>query len=134
MATEGAIQEESYEADDNLSAYQFHFVKFSGDRTVGICAAVTDKPCGILQNVPGAAAAAAIVMISGESKFVSSGTTTAGDLISTYSDGHGITLTPGAAGPATDTTQYIVGSVSVGAHTGEIGTANIDCSSPRRAA
>ena len=134
MATEGAIHEESYEAYTSLAAYQFHFVKFTSDRTVTVCAAVTDVPCGILQNAPNAATKAAIVMISGESKFVSSGTTTAGDLISTNDDGHGITLTPGAPPAATDTTQYIAGTVSAGAHTGEIGTANIDCSSPRRAA
>jgi hypothetical protein len=89
-------------ASADLSAKQFHFVKLSAATTVDVCSGVTDKPIGILQNSPTSGQAAEIC-IFGITKVVSDGTTAAGNLIGTSSDGQAAVYT------TTDTTKYICG-------------------------
>jgi len=89
-------------ASADLSAKQFHFVKLASATTVDVCSGVTDKPIGILQNSP-ASGQAAEICIFGITKVVSDGTTAAGNLIGTSSDGQAAVYT------TTDTTKYICG-------------------------
>ena len=130
MATEQPIMDVTYEAYTNLAAYQFHFVKFTSDRTVTVCAALgTDKPCGVLQNAPAAAGAAAIVRVMGASKVIFAGTYTAGTMISSDASGHAITVNVG-----TNTTYYLAGQVAEGADADELGSVNLNCATVCRAA
>jgi hypothetical protein len=64
-------------ASADNSTKQHRFVKVSGDLTITVCAASTDKPIGILQNKP-ASGAAADVMITGVSKVILAATLSAG--------------------------------------------------------
>jgi hypothetical protein len=124
------VQVESYEADADLSAKQFYFVKFTGNRKVGVCAAATDIPAGVLQNKPDASGKTAEVMVIGKSKVNSDGALTAGWLIGTAADGQADRKIPG-----TDTTEYVAGTVTLGSGAaGEMAEANINCSTPHRAA
>lgn len=94
----------SLKAAGDLSTYQFHCVLMSAARTANICSAITDKIIGILQNKPAAADRAAKIRINGTTKAIAGGVVTAGDLVSTKTDGHLVTVTAG-----TSTTQYVIG-------------------------
>jgi hypothetical protein len=94
-------------ASADLSAKQYYFVKVSGDKTVTVCAATTDKPIGILQNDP-ESGEAAVVASGGVSKVSGDADLTAGNSVGTSADGQA------AAYTASDTTKYIVGQVILG--------------------
>lgn len=131
MAYENPILMKSFEAAADLSSYQFHFVKMTANNTVGICAAVTDKPIGILQNTPNAAGKSADVMIMGISKLVVGGgvTLSVTELVGTDASGEGDDIAPG-----TDITQYVCGQVIIGAGAGELATVAINCANIQREA
>ena len=87
MATDmQLISDVTFEAADNLSTKQFHFVKLTAANTVNVCTATTDNPIGILQNKPSAAGRPAVVRLFGVSKAVASGIISAGALIATEAD------------------------------------------------
>ncbi|HSG63301.1 MAG TPA: hypothetical protein VLA24_17890 [Pseudomonadales bacterium] len=116
-------------ASADLSAKQFYFVKMSGEKTVTVCAAATDKPIGVLQNAPTSGQAANVCVV-GVSKVSGDADLNFGDLIGTSADGQADAKTPG-----TDTTEYTVGSVVNGnAAAGGLVTAVINCAAPARAA
>lgn len=116
-------------ASADLSAKQYHFVKVSGVRTVTVCAAITDKPIGVLQNTPASGEAAEIVAV-GVTKVSSDSAVTAGDLIGTSSDGQADTIAAG-----TDTTVYVAGQALDSTNAaGGLVTALINCAAPARAA
>lgn len=112
-------------AGADLSAKQYHFVKMSADNIVIACAAVTDKPIGVLQNKP-ISGQAAEVCSAGVTKIVGDADLTAGDTIGTSADGQA------AAYTVTDTTKHLVGQV-IAANTAAGGfiTADIDCRASR---
>lgn len=131
MAYEGpqAVKLTGLTASADLSAKQFYFVKVSGNNTVTVCAAATDKPIGVLQNAPASGGAAEVLCV-GVTKVSSDAALTAGNLIGTSGDGQADAKTPG-----TDTTEYVVGSVIYGSGAaGGLATAVINCASPARAA
>lgn len=130
MAYEGVqIKLVGVTASADLSAKQFYFVKMSGDNTVTVCAAATDKPSGVLQNTPTSGQAAEVCVI-GQTKLSSDAALTAGNLIGTSGDGQADAKTPG-----TDTTEYTVGFVVAGSGAAdEIATAFVNCAAPGRAA
>lgn len=104
MAVEGSqLTLVGVSASADLSAKQFRVMKVSGDLTVTVTAAVTDKPAGILQDAP-VSGQPASVCFSGVSKVRAGGTVTAGDEVGTDNAGRVVTITPG-----TDTTVYRVG-------------------------
>jgi hypothetical protein len=116
-------------ASADLSAKQFYFVKISGDNTVTVCAAATDKPIGVLQNAPTSGQEAEVTCI-GQTKVSADAGLTAGALIGTSGDGQADPKTPG-----TDTTEYVVGAVISGvSNAAELATVVINCASPCRAA
>ena len=115
------------EAGEDLSAAQYKFVKISSGKAV-LCAAATDSPIGVLQNDPASGEEAAIVVVGG-TKIVSSASIAAGIKIGTSSTGKADAKVAG-----TDTTEYTVGQVILGAGAdGEYLTAVVNCASPTRA-
>ena len=130
MAYEGVqIKLTGLTASADLSAKQYYFVKVSGNNTVTVCAAATDKPVGVLQNTPISGAEAEVCVI-GITKVSSDAALTAGNLIGTSADGQADAKTPG-----TDTTEYTVGMVLYGSGAAAgIATAVINCAAPCRAA
>ena len=119
----------TFTASADLSSKQYYFVKMSGDNTVTVCAAVTDKPIGVLQNKPTSGQAAEIT-VSGETKVSSDAALTAANIIGTAADGQAAAYVAG-----TDTTKYLVGQmlVSTGG-AGVIGTAIVNCAGIGRGA
>jgi hypothetical protein len=112
-------------ASADLSAKQYYFVKMSGEKTVTVCAGVTDKPIGVLQNAPASGQAATVCAI-GITKVSGDADLGYGDSIGTSADGQA------AAYTASDTTKYIVGQVIEGNGTaGGLITAAINCPSAR---
>lgn len=91
-------------ADLSASTNQYKFVKLTAARTIGLCAAVTDKPIGILQNTPGSGEEATVACM-GVSKVQGDANLAVGDSVGTSSDGQA------AAYTVADTTKYIVGQV-----------------------
>lgn len=116
-------------ADLSAAGNQYKFVKYSADNTVVLCAAATDKPCGVLQNRPANGEAAEVVAI-GVTKVQADAALSAGAAIGTSADGQADAKTVG-----TDTTEYIVGQVQRGASAAAaLATALVNCASPARAA
>lgn len=116
------------EAGEDLSAKQYYFVKISSGKAVA-CAAATDVPIGVLQNDPASGEEASIVVVGG-TKIVSSASIAAGIKIGTNNAGKADAKVAG-----TDTTEYTVGQVILGAGAdGEVLTAVINCASPCRSA
>lgn len=116
-------------ADLSAATNQFRFVEIVGNNQINVCNGATDRPCGVLQNLPRSGEAAEVVAI-GITKVQADAALTAGALIGTSADGQADAKTPG-----TDTTEYVVGQMLTGASgAGAIGTALINCASPSRAA
>lgn len=117
MAIEGALSAlPGVKASADLSAKQFRAVKMSGNLTVDVCAAITDKVVGVLQDAP-ASGASANVAFDGVSKMLLGGTVAAGDVVGTDNQGRAVTIVSG-----TDTTQYILGRCVSGGAVSEIGS------------
>jgi hypothetical protein len=130
MAYESAqVKIGTLKAAADLSSYQYHLVKVTADNTVNICAAVTDKPIGVLVNKPSAVGAACEIVAIGVTKVITTGAVTYGQTIGTDTSGHAVAKTPG-----TDTNSYGVGQVLFGA-TDAHATVAIDClAAPRLSA
>jgi hypothetical protein len=130
MATQSAQPfKTTLEAAADLSAKQFHFVKLDSNGKAALCAAVTDIPCGVLQNKPTAGQAATIVVM-GETKISSDAALNEGDLIGTSADAQADAKVAGV-----DTTNYVVGQMKTATGgAGVIGTALVNCANPHRAA
>lgn len=115
MATEGALQFiPGVKASADLSAKQFLAMKMSGNGTVTVCAAATDKPVGVLQDNPVSGLPAAVAF-SGKTKVVAGGTVTAGDEVGTDANGKAVTYVAG-----TDTTKYRMGIAVTGGALNEV--------------
>jgi hypothetical protein len=135
MAVEMPVIQRTYVAGADLSAKQYYFVKFNG--TVGptgqpevvVCSALTDQPCGVLQNDP-LQGQEASVMILGLTKIsADAALNTIGAAIGTSADGQADAKTIG-----TDTTEFVCGYLDRKASAGNvIGSAFINCINPPRA-
>lgn len=82
-------------ASADLSAQQYKFVKVSGNLTVTVCAAATDKPIGVLQNKP-ISGGIADVMVTGVTKMALGATVVAGDDLTSDATGRAITAVAAA--------------------------------------
>lgn len=99
MATQVSIWEDSFVAENDLSASQFRIVEISGTDQVDVCDNAADIPFGILQNKPKAGHAAEVMMI-GRSRVVSDGSgaaIAAGDPIGTDNQGRAVKKTADGA-------------------------------------
>lgn len=126
---DGVVKLVGHTAGADLSSKQYHLVKLAANKTVAVCAAVTDVPIGVLQNTPAAGQAAEVTII-GISKVVADANLATTDLIGTSADGQAAKKTPG-----TDTTNYVIGQVlEENTAAGGLITAVINCAAPARAA
>jgi hypothetical protein len=130
MAVEGSQPFKiTLQSSVDMRLKQYTFVKVNSAGKAALCTAATDVPVGVLQNKPVTNGAAEITVI-GETKVYADAITTAGDLIGTSSDGQADPKTPG-----TDTTEYVVGQVKIGAGAaGQVATAIVNCAAPARGA
>lgn len=93
MTTEAFVWDESFKAEQDLSAKQYYAMELSAADQVDTCDGLQDKVIGILQNKPAAAGRAAQVRILGITKWVSDGSGTAiavGDYVGTSAAGKAI--------------------------------------------
>jgi len=115
--------------DLSSGTYTYGFVKLNGSGQVIPCAAVTDKPIGILTNAPGPGDAAEVTA-AGIVKCVASAAITPGASIGTTTSGTAATYVQG-----TDTTKYIVGqALQATANAGELFALALNCPSAARGA
>lgn len=116
-----------FTAAADLSSKQFYFVKLASSTTVNVCAAVTDKPIGILQNNP-ESGGQAIVRCFGVSKVSADATLAAGDVIGTAADGQAQPISLGS-----ETTVHVCGQAIEAGSAGETLTAFINITNGRGA-
>ena len=116
-----------FTAAADLSSKQFYFVKLASSSTVNVCAAVTDKPIGILQNKP-ESGEQAIVRVFGVSKVSADATLAAGDVLGTAADGQAQPISLGS-----ETTVHVCGQAIEAGSAGEILTAFINVTNGRGA-
>lgn len=114
-------------ASADLSDKQYHFVKLASATTVAICAAVTDKPIGVLQNNPTSGQVAEICLF-GISKISADATLAAGDVIGTSADGQAQPITLG-----TETTVHVCGQAIEAGAAGTTLTAFVNITNGRGA-
>lgn len=103
---------------------QYRFVKFSADNTVVLCAATTDKACGVLQAPAIATGEPVEVVFGGETLLQADASITAGDPIAPSADGQAQTAV---------SAQYTCGlAVNVAGATtaGNLITAVVNCANP----
>ena len=114
---------------DLSSTGQYRFVKLDGSGDVVLCAAITDKPIGVLQNDPKLGEEAEI-MVDGVTKLEADSAVAVGDEIGTSADGQGDTIVSG-----TDTTVFKVGvALQAAGSAGVLFACMINCFAPNRAA
>lgn len=116
-------------ANSDLSGKQFYFVKLVGTNLVDVCSAVTDIPCGVLQDTPKAGQPANVCSF-GVTKLITGAAISAGAVLGTTNAGKAAAYVAG-----TDTTKYLVGQAltSTGAANGIL-TAFVNCVNPARGA
>ena len=113
-------------AGADLSDKQYHLVKFSADNTVVLCTALTDKPCGVLQDNPTLGQAAQILATGITKVKVDAATAlVAGQAIGTTVLGTAVSKVA-----LTDIGCYVVGQVVKGGAAGTVATAMISCAAP----
>tara|TARA_A100001201_G_C4008829_1_gene176872 strand:+ start:328 stop:714 length:387 start_codon:yes stop_codon:yes gene_type:complete len=116
-----------FTAAADLSAKQYYFVKLASSTTVNVCAAVTDKPIGVLQNKP-ESGEQAIVRVFGVSKISADATLAAGDVIGTSADGQAQPISLGS-----ETTVHVCGQAIEAGAAGNILAAYINVTNGRGA-
>lgn len=99
MARNSNLTYASYEANGNLSTYQFRFVKINSLNRVGICGD-GEEADGVLHNKPSAAGYAATVAMresGGRTKIVAGGAFSIGDQIASDASGRAVVAATGDA-------------------------------------
>lgn len=81
MSTEQQVLRETFEAAEDLSSYQYHFVVLNSSGKVRLPDSAAEVALGVLQNAPGNGEAAE-VMIMGKSKMVANAALTVGSFVS----------------------------------------------------
>ena len=117
----------TWTAGADLSSSQYMFVKFTAANSVIACTAITDVPCGVLQNNP-VSGGAANVCIGGASKVAVHATLAAGDVIGVHSNSKALPIVAG-----TDTTQYVLGQATEVGASGGISTITVNITNGRAA-
>ncbi len=120
------LVDSKHRAFADLSTHQYKFVKLTANG-IELCAAVTDKPFGVLQNAPTAGQAAEVMRV-GLTKLIAGGTIAIGAAIGT-----GATALAAAKTLGTDTTHFNVGVADEAAVVNDIFTAAINCLNAGRA-
>lgn len=85
----------TFEAGEDLSAAQFHFVTLEADGQVDLADSAGENCIGVLLNSPAAAGRAATVAISGKVMVEAGASVTAGDKLQTNAAGEAETAATG---------------------------------------
>jgi len=112
MSQDVAVLDITFKAAEDLSDYQYHFVKLDADGKVEHCTASTDVIIGILMNAPDAEDEAARVRVLGTGKLVMSGTCDEGNFITASDQAESY-----SEGLATTTAKDVVGGIALEAAT-----------------
>lgn len=133
MAYDENLKSVSYDADSSLAVWtsvpgqpgsapspnhggkQYHFVKITGNHTVGLAGA-GDTPVGVMQNKPQVTGQAATVGIFGVSRVIAGETLAAGDKVSVNATGKAVKQSGSAP---------VAGTVVLGAGVGEIASVQL---------
>lgn len=103
MSEYGEFSAITHKAAADLSAAQYHFLRYSAADTVNVASnAVDEAMAGVLINKPDAVNRAASVAVRGEVKITAGGALTVNDLITTNGSGRAAAATSG---------DYIMGRV-----------------------
>lgn len=127
--------DETCEVAGDLSTKQYYLVKYSsaatdGSAVIAVCAAVTDKPYGVLQDKPSASGQKCRVRRFGETLISSDAALARNDALGSSSDGQAQTVTIGS-----ETTVYHVGTCTRASDAAAgYARALINCINPARAA
>ena len=117
-------------AGANLFDKQFHIVKLDSDGDVVLCAAVDDKPYGVLQNAPRQGEEAAVLLVGVTPVVAGAEIAAIGATIGTSDTGRAVAKVAG-----TNTTHYAIGvNLTVAEADGVHITAAVSCLPPARAA
>ena len=100
MATMLSRDTRTFEAGEDLSAAQSHFVTLEADGQVDLADADAENCVGVLLNNPSAAGYAATVVMTGRVLVEAGGAITAGDAIATNNAGEAIELTASSSATA----------------------------------
>lgn len=95
MATMTSRDTRTFEAGEDLSAAQFHFVTLESDGQVDLANSAGENAIGVLLNAPDAAGKAATVVISGGVMVEAGGTIAAGAAVQTGADGRALAAASG---------------------------------------
>ncbi len=90
----------TFEAGEDLSAAQFHFVTLEADGQVDLADADAEQCIGVLYNEPDAAGKAATVVVTGKVIVEAGGSITAGDEVVTNTAGEAVELTTSSSATA----------------------------------
>ncbi len=94
MASQGVYTVETFEAGQDLSAKQYHFVTMASDGQVDPTGAGAAAD-GVLQNAPAAAGRAAAVAVVGRVKVLCGGTISANANVASNASGQAVAATTG---------------------------------------
>ena len=95
MAVMQSRDTRTFEAGEDLSAAQFHFVTLEADGQVDLADAAGENAIGVLLNAPAAVGRAATVCVSGKVMVEAGAAVTAGDALQTNAAGEAITAASG---------------------------------------
>ena len=121
-------------AGENLSTYQYCFVKYDTNGKIVHVSAAADRVIGVLQNNPNASGKSCEIVVVGVTKVVAGGTIAIGADISPGASATAITAAPTGLGTGyvQGTKQivgflYAAGPAAVAAASGDICSAVVDC-------
>lgn len=115
-----------------VAAAQYKFVKMSADQTVVLCAAATDRPCGVLQAPVSATGDPVDVVVVGETQIQADAALAFGYGIGTAADGQAAHYETSITGGA-QVLYYVAGmvvNVAGGTSAGNLVTAIVNCVNP----
>lgn len=117
MATEIGIYDATFEADDDLSDYQYRIMAISGARECGLAGAADEDSCGVLQNIPDEAGMAAEVRRVGRTKIVGGAAFDVGAKLTSDANGRAVEAAEGE--------RYVAIAITAGAE-GRTSTAEME--------
>lgn len=112
MAAERPGTSASYQAAEDLSGWQFRYVKLDANGQIAKITANTDIPFGILQDKPAAAGRAGNVMLDGRSKIVGGANLVKGETVGTDAEGRAISKSVASSNGIVVTDNSVAGGIA----------------------
>lgn len=117
MATEIGIYDAIFEANADLSDYQYRIMAIRGERECGLAGAADEDSCGVLQGIPDEEGMAAEVRRVGRTKIVGGAAFGAGAKLTSDGVGRAVEAQAGE--------RYVAVAITAGAE-GRISTAEME--------